>query len=188
MDKWTSYYQRTAKLPDPTLTQDFLDHIPLQGSILDFGTGSGRWSAAFLRDRPDLTIDTIDQNIHRASLLAEPWPGQKIQSSFQDFVPPASYDGIWAWAVLFFLPGDELKTCFHKLATALKQGGVISFSMVDDCDTSRELKFHGQSKESTLQMMSSENLNIIAQSENLQAVYAEQKVIVPTWYITASKP
>jgi methylase of polypeptide subunit release factors len=99
---WDSYYTLTANLPKPAMTASFLEAIPHKGAILDFGAGSGRWSAAFLRDRPDVIIDMLDQNI-QAALLPENGRGEKIASSFQDFVPSKTYDGIWAFATLFFI-------------------------------------------------------------------------------------
>jgi trans-aconitate methyltransferase len=185
--KWDAYYARTAVLPKPEIAARFLDKIPQDGHILDFGAGSGRWSAAFLRDRPDLTIDALDQNIDQATLLPETWRGEKIKSSFQAFEPSKSYDGIWAFATLFFMEKKESGECFHKLATSLKEGGTISFTMVDDCHAASASKFHGLSKSEILDMLGKEGLNLTSLELNEQATYGPAKTVIPTYTVTASK-
>lgn len=185
--KWDSYYAQTAVLPKPELAQQFLSKIPQDGRLLDFGAGSGRWSAAFLRDRPDLTIDALDQNVDQAALLPKKWPGEKIKSSFQAFEPSKSYDGIWAFATLFFMEKKELGECFHKLASTLKEGGTISFTMVDDCHAAKVCKFNGLSKSEILDMLGNECLSLTSLELNEKAAYGPNKTVIPTYTVTASK-
>jgi len=184
---WDSYYARTAFLPKPEITAQFLDKIPQNGRLLDFGAGSGRWSAAFLRDRPDLTIDALDINIDQAALLPETWRGKKIKSSFQDFEPSMSYDAIWAFATLFFMEKKELGECFHRLVTSLKEGGTISFTMVDDCHTAKAFKVHGLSKAEILDMLKKEGLNLTSLELNKKTTYGTENTVVPTYTVTAGK-
>ena len=184
---WDSYYARTAVLPQSEITVQFLEKIPQEGRLLDFGAGSGRWSAVFLTDRPDLTIDALDQNIDHATLLPEIWAGEKVKSSFQTFELTRSYDGIFAFATLFFVNKTELGECFHKLAIALKEGGTIFFTMVDDCHEANAFKFHGLSKLGILDMLEKEGLSLASLELNEQTRYGSNKMIVPTYTVTASK-
>lgn len=184
---WDSYYSRTAHLPRPEITAKFLDQIPNEGRVLDFGAGSGRWSAAFLRDRADLIVDALDRNIDQAILLPENWRGEKIKSSFQEFVPTKSYDGIWAFATLFFMDKADMGACFHKLASALKPNGTISFTMVDDCHAASAAKFYGLSKEEILDMLRKEGLEATALTLEGHATYGKTKMVIPTYAVTAKK-
>ena len=90
------FNERVIELPEPEYTEHFLSKVLEGGRVLDFGAGNGRWAAAFLRDRPDIEIDVLDQNIEKATILPEDWQGEKIKSSFQDFCPSKQYDGIWS--------------------------------------------------------------------------------------------
>lgn len=184
---WASYYARTASLPYPERTAKFLEHIPDKGRVLDFGAGTGGWSAAFLRDRDDLIIDAIDRNIDQAVMLPENWRGEKIKASFQEFVPTKLYDGIWAFSTLFFLDKTDLSECFHKLTSALKPNGVISFTMVDDCHTAGVAKFHGLSKSEILEMLSRESMEVSTFTLEENVVYGKTKIVIPTYYVTAKK-
>lgn len=182
-NSWDEYYARTLNLPGPEHTARFLANIPSAGHILDFGAGSGRWSAAFLRDRPDLTIDALDQNIDQAALLPENWHGEKIKSSFQNFMPAKTYDGIWAFAALFFLEKRDLNNCFHKLASGLKENGFISFTMVDDCHAASTEKFHGLSKYGILEMLGREGLELTSLEFHADIKYS--LITIPTYFVTA---
>lgn len=184
---WESYYARTAALPKPEMTAGFLNHIPANGHILDFGAGSGRWAAAFLRDRADIALDALDQNIDQATLLPEALPGEKIKSSFQEFKPSRAYDGIWAFATLFFMNKDDMGECFHKLASALKEGGVMSFSMVDDCHAAESVRFHGLSEAGIRDMLKTEGLDLVKLELNPQAAYGPNKITIPTYSVMARK-
>ncbi len=184
---WNPYYARTATLPEPEMTTPFLDQMPRGGRILDFGAGSGRWSAAFLRDRPDLVVDAIDRNIDEARLLPEPWQGQKIKASFQEFTTTQSYDGIWAFATLFFMEKPELIKCFHRLASALKDNGTISFTMVDRCHAAEAAKFHGLSKTEILEMVKKEGLKVTSLILDAHAAYGTANIVIPTFSVTARK-
>ncbi len=184
---WQDYYARTAQLPRPVATSPFLNQIPHEGRVLDFGAGSGRWSAAFFRDRPDLTIDMLDQHIDQASLIPENWHGQKIKSSFQEFIPTQSYDGIWAHATLFFMTKSEMEACFHKMALALKDNGIISFTLVEDCHAANVVKFHGYSEDYIINLLRNEPLELVDIRRYPHTTYGQNNIEIPTYYVTARK-
>src|SRR5271170_4295393 len=130
-ERWEEFFARTGDLPPKERTRPFLDHLPQNGHMLDFGCGSGRWAAAFLRDRPDISVDLLDQHVDKANLLPPGFRGEKFQTDFKDFKPRRAYDGIWSFASLFFLPREALEAVIHTLAGALKPQGLMMFTMVD---------------------------------------------------------
>ncbi len=186
-NKWDLYYEQTAILPKPGNTARFLGNIPQNGSLLDFGAGSGRWSAAFLRDRSDLIIDALDQNIDKATLLPESWAGEKIKSSFQDFTPSRTYDGIFAFATLFFMNKKEVGDCFHKLSASLNEGGTFSFTMIDNCNAARAANMHGLSKTEILDMLKKEGLSLTSLELDEKVTYGPNKLVIPTYNVIARK-
>lgn len=187
-DSWDNYYARTLELPSPQQTELFLSKIPHDGRVLDFGAGSGRWTAAFIRDRPNLTVDALDQNITQAAQIPADSCGERINASFQEFQPrSATYDGIWSFASLFFLPKSEQATCIHCLTQSLKPKGILSFSMVDDCHTASAAKFYGQSEHSIRDLLAKEGFKILAFKRVDDVQYGNNSLAIPTFFITAQK-
>lgn len=184
---WDSFYARTMHLPSPHLTKSFIELLPARARVLDFGAGSGAWTAAFLRDRPELMIDALDMNIDQAKALPENFNGQKLQLRFQEYQGvPNSYDAIWARSVLFFLPPRERDVCFHELAKSLPSNGILSFTMVDDSKNASLAKFHGMSEPSILKMLDKEGLELVSISR-ITPPYGPTRIIVPTFDISARK-
>jgi trans-aconitate methyltransferase len=180
------FYQRTQELPPSKQTNSFLSKIPKKGIILDFGAGTGRWSAAFLRDRPDLSIDAIDRHIERANLLDDDRV-HKIKSDFEEFTPEREYDGIWAFAALLFLKPAELEKSFRQLATSLKQGGIIEFSMVHDCEAAKQFGVYGQSRKAIDALIEKNGLLIESLLLDEEAKYGKNGLVIPTYDVRATK-
>jgi cyclopropane fatty-acyl-phospholipid synthase-like methyltransferase len=184
---WDNFYARTMHLPSPQLTKNFIDQLPAHARVLDFGAGSGAWTAAFLRDRPDLTIDALDMNIDQAMALPEKLNGQKLQLCFQEYKGiPDTYDAIWARSALFFLHPRERDDCFHELAKSLPSKGLLSFTMVDDVEKATLAKFHGMSEPAILTMLDKEGLELVSISR-ITPPYGPTRIIVPTFDISARK-
>ncbi|WP_439860204.1 class I SAM-dependent methyltransferase [Pseudomonas sp. MBLB4136] len=103
-----------------------LQHIqaPAPWRILDFGCGPGRDLRTFkaLGHEP-VGLDGCPRFVEmaRADSGCEVW--------LQDFLaldlPPASFDGIFANAVLFHIPSQELPRVLRQLHATLKSGGVL---------------------------------------------------------------
>lgn len=127
------YNQRAAEFWEGTRDHDVRQNIeallrniraapPLR--ILDFGCGPGRDLAAFraLGHEPTgLDGSAPLAEMARAHSGCEVWQ--------QDFLalqlPPAHFDGIFANASLFHVPGKDLPRVLSELHATLKPGGVL---------------------------------------------------------------
>lgn len=186
-EAWEEFFARTKNLPPPHVTQPFLKLLPQNAVALDFGAGSGRWTAAFLRDRPDLTIDVLDQHVDKALVLPPDIKGEKYHMSFGDFTPDKSYDGIWACDTLFFLKRDAQADIIHTLASALKPGGVMEFTMVDDCQTAQANRFTGMNKQAIEETLAKEHLKPLSIGLDENAAYGPNNQKIPTFLVLAQK-
>jgi len=181
------FFARTQELPRPERTDYFLKHLPQGARILDFGCGTGRWAAAFSRDRPDLTIDLLDRRPDKMNLIPPGWPGEVFGINFTEFAPQHTYDGIWAFAALFFLPDSDLKTCFHTLVAALKPGGVIFFSMVEECANTGVARLTGMDRAGIEALLAAEGLKAVYIVRRDDTEYGPKKLSIPTFQVLAQK-
>ena len=128
--------------------QKFIPLLPPGGLILDAGCGSGRDTLAFLKmGFQIIAIDASAAMIHATKQLVAAAGCdeyldhcQMIQTTFQDFVLPATpdtanrrLDGIWASASLLHVQRSELAEVLHHLGDCLKSGGIfyVSFKYGD---------------------------------------------------------
>ncbi len=181
------YFRRTQELPLASQTREFLNVIPQHGRILDFGCGTGRWALAFLRDRPDLTIDLIDKNLNRSNLIPPEWRGEKFHANFTDFKPSKTYDAIWAFSTLFFLSFEDISRVMHTLSNTLGSRGIIAFTMVDDCVNATTANFTGMNRQTIEKMLQKEHLIPISIQLDHEAEYGMSRLKIPTFYIRARK-
>lgn len=123
-DKNATEYSESTIGVDFSATQErFLRYIPSHAKILDFGCGSGRDAKYFLDKGYD--VDAIDGS-KEFCRLASIYTGITVkQMLFQELASVNEYDGIWACASILHLQKDDLILVLHKMATALKNTGVI---------------------------------------------------------------
>lgn len=93
-------------------------------TLLDFGCGPGRDLKVFARlGHLAIGLDGAERFVHMAGLESgcEVWQ--------QDFLkldlPDAHFDGVFANASLFHVPGQELPRVLRQLHATLKPGGVL---------------------------------------------------------------
>ena len=129
-DSYNAYYHRTLELPPPGRCDWFLNNVSKGGSILDFGAGTGRYAAAFKRDRPDLEVDALEINPEALRLLKTRSGIHTIEQRFEHFKPSKNYDAVWAKDCLFFLGNTQLSATLGQLHAALKPGGGICASFI----------------------------------------------------------
>jgi SAM-dependent methyltransferase len=93
-------------------------------TILDLGCGPGRDLKTFR----DLGHEAIGlEGAPQLAAMARAWSGCEVwqQSLFALDLPPARFDGVFANAVLFHVPSDELARVLGALQATLKPGGVL---------------------------------------------------------------
>lgn len=103
-----------------------LTHItaPAPFTLLDFGCGPGRDLKAFAQmGHHAIGLDGAERfaEMARAHTGCEVWH----QSFLALNLPPAHFDGIFANASLFHVPGQELPRVLKELHATLKPGGVL---------------------------------------------------------------
>ena len=131
MDKTLEYYNKKAhEFVNNTVsvnftdTQDlFLEYLPENGYILDFGCGSGRDTKYF--KEKGYKIEAIDGSEELCQIASE-YSGIKVECMlFQDLNENDQYDGIWACASILHLSKTEMKDVFKKMIRSLNKNGII---------------------------------------------------------------
>lgn len=104
----------------------FLRHIEgvAPFTVLDFGCGPGRDLKSFR----DLSHEAVGlEGSPRFAAMAREYSGCEVLE--QDFLrldlPAGRFDGVFANASLFHVPGQELPRVLRELHAALKPGGVL---------------------------------------------------------------
>lgn len=116
-----AFVEATLNVDFRTLQDAFLTHLPKYGAILDVGCGSGRDSLAFLRAGYAVTaIDGSETLCAHASRLL----GQDVLcTTFENFQPTRTYNGIWACASLLHLEWAPLIHVMQTLSDCLVSNG-----------------------------------------------------------------
>ena len=118
-----SFYEATINADMSQIYESFLPLIPLGGTILDFGCGSGRDSKYFLSKGFDVVA--VDGSEEMCNLASKLLVKEVKKMFFSDLDSIATYDGIWACASILHLERSCLKDVFRKMERALKKGGYI---------------------------------------------------------------
>lgn len=128
------YYNKNAqKYIDETISVDFtavqdifLELLPKQAVILDFGCGSGRDTKYFLEH--GYRVEAIDGS-EALCQTASDYTGIAVKKMFfQELNEVEKYDGIWACASILHAKGTELPDIFRKMSRAVKRNGIIYVS------------------------------------------------------------
>ena len=131
MDNTLIYYNKNAEefvqgtlLVDFKQTQDrFLNKLNARDYILDFGCGSGRDTKYFLEK--GYYVDATDGSSELCKIASD-YTGVIVkQMLFEDLNEVEKYDGIWACSSILHLPKKALRDVFYKIATALKDNGIL---------------------------------------------------------------
>ncbi len=130
-NKTIEYYNTNAKIfSESTVSVDFeamqnrfLDKLPTDASILDFGCGAGRDIRVFIDHGYE--VEAIDGSEKLCKLASEYTGIQVKQMLFQDLKEVERYDGIWACSSILHIPSKELTDVIRKMSAALKHNGII---------------------------------------------------------------
>ena len=131
MNNTLKYYDMNAeKFVEGTVSVDFvatqnkfLDKLPVNASILDFGCGSGRDTKYFLDH--GMNVEAIDGSKELCKMASE-YTGIEVKHMiFQELDEIEKYDGIWACSSILHLSKFELLSVLKKMIVALKDNGII---------------------------------------------------------------
>ena len=134
MQHTIDYYNQNVKtFIDGTVAVDFteiqkmfLELLPVNAYILDFGCGSGRDTKCFLAH--GFQVDAIDGSAEICEFASE-YTGIKVKNMlFQELEEVEKYDGIWACASILHAQKAELPEILHKMCVATKSNGIIYIS------------------------------------------------------------
>lgn len=131
MNNTLKYYDMNAeKFVEGTVSVDFvatqnkfLDKLPVNASILDFGCGSGRDTKYFLDH--GMNVEAIDGSKVLCKMASEYTGIEVKQMIFQELDDIEKYDGIWACSSILHLSKFELLSVLKKMIVALKDNGII---------------------------------------------------------------
>lgn len=162
-DKTTDYYNSNAQdFIDGTVNVDtgslrdrFLRYIPVAGSILDLGCGSGRDSKCFKDAGYDVSAIDASQEL---CIKASEYAGINVRCMrFEELDDVDKYDGIFACASLLHVPEGELPEALTTIRTALKPQGVLyaSFKYGDFAGERDGRFFHDMNEESVEELFKS---------------------------------
>ena len=102
---------------------EFLSRMKEGGTILDYGSGSGRDSAYFINK--GFSVDSLDGSAEMKA-QAERLFGIKVKlASFLSLEEKDKYDGIWAQASILHLEEHDLRVALTLIERALKRDGVF---------------------------------------------------------------
>lgn len=130
-EKTISYYDLNAKsfaagtisVEFENMQKSFLQKLPKQAIILDFGCGAGRDTKYFLSH--GFQVEAIDGSVELCK-IASMYTGIAVKHMlFQELNDKSRYDGIWACSSILHLPIGELEGVMRKMTEALKEKGVI---------------------------------------------------------------
>ena len=121
--KANSFVADTINVSFTSLQDTLLELIPPDGTILDFGCGSGRDTKYFLSK--GYSVDAIDGSEELCKIASE-FTGILVKHMlFAELDETEKYDGIWACASILHVEKDKLPDILEKMTNALKTNGVI---------------------------------------------------------------
>lgn len=128
------YYNRNVQsFIDGTVSVDFtqiqnvfLELLPKDACIFDFGCGSGRDTKYFLDC--GYQVDAMDGSIELCRAASEYTGIHVKQMLFQELAEVEKYDGIWACASILHVKKAELLDIIRKMSLATKENGIIYVS------------------------------------------------------------
>ncbi|WP_461813004.1 class I SAM-dependent methyltransferase [Faecalimonas sp.] len=118
-----SFINDTISVDFSDIQNRFLELLPINPYILDFGCGSGRDTKYFLEKGCQVVAADGSKKLCKE---ASAYAGIEVkQMLFQELNYVDVFDGIWACASILHVPKSELLSIIRKMCNALKVNGVI---------------------------------------------------------------
>ena len=122
-DNAETFISGTVNADMPEARQRFLQLLPENALILDFGCGSGRDTKAFLEH--GYRVDAVDGSAELCRQASD-YTGICVrQMLFQELDISNYYDGVWACASILHLSKIEISDVLKRISNALKPGGIL---------------------------------------------------------------
>lgn len=120
------FVDRTVSVDFTRIQKVFLELLPRDARILDFGCGSGRDTKYFLDC--GYQVDAMDGSIELCRAASE-YTGIHVKRIlFQELDEVEKYDGIWACASILHVKKTELPDIIRKMSLSTKENGIIYIS------------------------------------------------------------
>ena len=136
-DKCISEYEKliSKELKDANL-EIFMQMIERDGKVLDLGCGTGTASLELLKNGfTPFPVDASLEMVKVAETLLEIKPRQ---ISFDEIDEHDFYDAIWANFSLLHIKKNKFSVILNRLFFALKEGGILFFSLKQGVGESRD--------------------------------------------------
>lgn len=119
---------RTKTLFERAWLDAFLAHVPLSGSILDLGCGSGEPIARYLI-QSGRSVTGVDASPGLIALCRERFADQNwIMADMRDLDLAQQFDGVVVWHSAIHLTPDDQKGMFDVYRRHVKPGGILMFT------------------------------------------------------------
>ena len=120
------FAENTFNADMSSVYKEFLAFLEPDAKILDLGCGSGRDSLAFKKLGYDVTAVDGSESICK---VAREKTGIEVHClRFDELFYQNEFDGIWACASLLHVEKDSMRSILNKVATALKEKGILYVS------------------------------------------------------------
>ena len=123
----SDYAQRFHENGPGKHLREFLDAMPSKARILDLGCGPGR--AASLMIAEGYNVDAWDASPEMAGVGRDLYDVDIETKPFDALDAEAFYDGVYANFSLLHAPKSELPGLLHRIAMALKPGGLFHIGL-----------------------------------------------------------
>lgn len=120
------FFDRTIHADVEELYQEFLQHVPYGGRILDAGCGVGRDSKFFLSRGYE--VAAFDGSSEMAKIASDVLGKEVRRLFFQDMDFFGEFDAVWANASLLHVPYEELRGVIEKISQALAPSAIFYVS------------------------------------------------------------
>ncbi|HZZ89617.1 MAG TPA: class I SAM-dependent methyltransferase [Caulobacteraceae bacterium] len=118
-----TFFANSAHVRDLPQRVRFQTWLPMRGSVLDAGCGSGRDAFAFAE--AGYRVTAFDGSAEMVRLARGHTGLDVLQMTFAELAGTEVFDGVWACASLLHVTRDELPAVLARVRRALKPGGVF---------------------------------------------------------------
>jgi len=125
---------RTKTLMESEYLNLIIKSVPISGSVLDLGCGTGEPIAQFFIDK-GFKVTGIDGSKKMIELCKKRFPSEQwIVSDMRDINLNQQFDVVLAWHSFFHLDHDSQRRMFKLFSTHTKPGGVLAFTSGEEED------------------------------------------------------